>query len=87
MCDQETEKKINPNSFKTMETTELIKEINLLSLEKRFFIIEQTLKSIQKQDSSNQTKRAVEALYADYAENGELTAFTNLDFDNFYEAK
>jgi hypothetical protein len=30
---------------------------------------------------------AAESLYSDYAENKELTAFTDIDFDNFYETK
>jgi len=30
---------------------------------------------------------AAEALYEDYKDNKELTAFTNLDFENFYEAR
>jgi hypothetical protein len=30
---------------------------------------------------------AVEALYDDYVNDKELTAFTSLDFDNFYETK
>jgi hypothetical protein len=32
-------------------------------------------------------KKAADALYADYNTDNELTAFTNLDFVDFYEAK
>jgi len=40
-----------------------------------------------KQEDTNQMKRAVETLYADYKSDKELTAFTNLDFKDFYEAR
>jgi hypothetical protein len=70
-----------------METAELIKVIDILPLEKKFLIIEETLKSIKKQEFADQMTRAAEMLYTDYAHNKELTAFTSLDLDNFYEAK
>lgn len=36
---------------------------------------------------SNQLELAANELYSDYVNDKELTAFTSLDFDNFYETK
>ncbi|MEX2593935.1 MAG: hypothetical protein WD426_14260 [Anditalea sp.] len=70
-----------------MGTTEIIKEIKRLPVDKRLRIVEQTLKSIREAESKNQLEKAVGALYTDYSNDNELTAFTSLDFENFYEAR
>ena len=70
-----------------MKNTELIKEIQKLPLRKRIYIIERTLRLIRKQEEANQMEIAAESLYKDYKDNKELTAFTNIDFENFYEAR
>lgn len=71
----------------TMQTAELIEEIKRLPLTKRFFVVEETLKSIKKEELKHQIELAVDELYGDYANDKELTAFTSLDLDNFYETK
>jgi hypothetical protein len=70
-----------------MQTIDLIHEIQRLPLAKRFFVVEEIIKSIKKEEMQHQMELAVEALYDDYVNDKELTAFTSLDFDNFYETK
>jgi hypothetical protein len=70
-----------------METLELIQEIHLLPLTKRFFIVEETIKSIKKEEMKHQMKIASTELYDDYLNDKELTAFSSLDYENFYETK
>jgi len=70
-----------------MKTTELIKEIQKLPLRKRIYVIERTIRLIRKQEEDSQMEIAAEALYEDYKDNKELTAFTNIDFESFYEAR
>lgn len=40
---------------------------------------------IGKQEEEDQMKKAADELYEDYLTDKELTTFTNLDFENFYE--
>jgi hypothetical protein len=49
--------------------------------------VEETIKSIKKEEMSHQMEWAANELYNDYANDKELTAFTTLDFENFYETK
>ncbi len=70
-----------------MQTFDLIQEIQRLPLSKKFLVIEETLKSIKKEELNNQMTIAAEALYEDYVKNEELTEFTSLDFEQFYETK
>lgn len=70
-----------------MQTTELIRAIQSLPLSKRFYVLEEIMKSIRKDELSRQMEMAVSELYADYANDNELTAFTSLDLDDFYEAR
>jgi hypothetical protein len=68
-----------------MQAYEIIKEIQRLPLTKRFLIVEETLKSIKKDEMGRQIEHAANELYNDYITNRELTAFTSLDLENFYE--
>ncbi len=70
-----------------MQAVQIIQEIQRLSLDKKFQIVEETIKAIKKEETSNQMDFAVKLLYSDYANDKELTAFTALDFQDFYEAK
>ena len=70
-----------------MRTNEIIKEIQRLPVQKRIYVIEKTIHSMRKQEDTNQMKKAADTLYSDYKSDKELTAFTNLDFENFYEAR
>lgn len=70
-----------------MQTTEIMKEIEHLPLNKKFYVVEETLKSIKKEELHHQMEYAAKELYDDYANDKELTAFTSLDLEHFYETK
>jgi hypothetical protein len=70
-----------------MRTTEIIREIQRLPVSKRIYVVEKTIQSIRAQEDNNLMHKAADALYDDYKTDSELTAFTNLDFTDFYEAK
>jgi len=70
-----------------MRTLELIKEIQRLPMQKRIYVIEKTIHSIRMQKDTNQMGKAANLLLPDYKSDKELTAFTNLDYEDFYEAK
>ncbi len=72
---------------KFMQTLELIQEIQRLPLTKKFYVVEETIKSIKNDEMNQQMELAVNELYGDYCNNKELTAFTSLDLEHFYEAK
>lgn len=61
-----------------MEVKTIVKEIQRLPLSKRFFVMEQTLKSIKKEELNLQTEKAVDMLYDDYSNDKELTAMSYL---------
>lgn len=70
-----------------MRTNEIIGEIQILPVSKRIFEIEKTIHSIRTQADKSTMKKAPESLYTDYKTDPELTSFTNLDFEDFYETK
>lgn len=70
-----------------MRTSEIIQEIGDLPFQKRIYVIEKVLQSIRKQESTNAMNIATEALLPDYLTDKELTAFTDLDFEQFYETR
>lgn len=70
-----------------MRTNEIIREIQRLPLLKRIYVIEKAIHSIRSQEDKNMMKKAADELYEEYKADNELTAFTNLDFVDFYEAK
>ncbi len=70
-----------------MKISEIIKEIENLSVQERMFVIEKVVTSIRRQESSAQMSRAARELSEDYKSDKELTAFTSLDLENFYEAR
>lgn len=70
-----------------MRTNEILKQINKLPISKRKYVIEKTIQSITSLEVEKTMKEAAEILYDDYNTDRQLTVFTNIDFDNFYEAK
>jgi hypothetical protein len=70
-----------------MSMHDIVNEINRLPLDTKIKVVEEVLKSIRKQEVSESMRIASEQLYDDYANDSELTAFTSLDFENFYETK
>jgi hypothetical protein len=70
-----------------MKTDEILKEIERLPLKKRIFLIEKALQSIRKKEDLDEIQIAAEALCLDYKNDKELTSFSDIDFDDFYETK
>jgi hypothetical protein len=71
-----------------MTTAELIKEIERLPFSKRILVIEKAIHSIRKSnDDKIQMSRSAELLIDDYKNDNDLIAFSNLDFEDFYEAR
>lgn len=68
-----------------METQEILKAIKKLPVNKQMLIIEKTLKTIRESDTRRKMTDAAETLFADYNSNKELTEFTGLDSESFYE--
>jgi len=70
-----------------MSTSEILKEINRLSPAEKLFVIEKALKELLQLNFIQQMSMAAEALQNEYKTNPELTAFSNLDWEDFYEPK
>lgn len=70
-----------------MSTQEILTEINKLPLRDRLLIIEKALEVIRSNETGQQLSLAAEVMAPVYRTNKELTAFTSLDLENFYEAK
>jgi hypothetical protein len=72
-----------------MNPTQIISEISHLSLAEKLYIMEMIVQSIRKetQPSSSDLERAASLLWSDYKEDKELTAFTALNGEDFYETK
>lgn len=66
--------------------TAIIKEINKLPLTEKLLLIEKALKSIR-QEKERGLENAVQSMADEYKTNSELTAFTRLDAESFYEAR
>lgn len=70
-----------------MGTKELIKEIQRLPVDKRIWIVERILKSIRDHELNHEMNNAADVLENDYRTDQELTEFTDLDYDDFCEAR
>ena len=73
-------------------STQILDLINDLSLSEKAALIEILARDIQKvttgkSDTDEEMKKAADLLLADYETNSELTAFTALDSEDFYETK
>ena len=70
-----------------MRTDELIREIQKLPVSERLYLIEQSMHLIRKQIEQSQMKAAAVELQADYESDKNVTDFTSLDLENFYETR
>jgi len=70
-----------------METNEIIEQIRNMPLSQRIYVLEKALQSIREEEGDSKVKDAAEALYPEYSTDKELTAFTDLDFEDFYETR
>ncbi len=69
-----------------MTTANIISALERLPLTDRLFVIERTLRSIRTEKEKS-LRHTVDGLYDDYKTDKELTAFTQLDTEPFYETK
>lgn len=74
------------------EAMQILDAIKRLPLSEKILLIELLFKDIKeeainKEKEEEERKKAAELLLADYQGDEELTAFTVLDKENFYEAK
>ena len=67
-------------------TTDIMRNINQLPIAQRMLIVERIIHSIRQQEQQS-LKKAAEYLYADYLSDQDLTIFTQLDCENFYEPR
>lgn len=70
-----------------MRTNDILKEIERLPIHKRIYLIERTLNLIRNQEYKTQMEKAADELNNEYRNNKELTIFTNLDYEDFYESR
>ena len=70
-----------------MRTTDLIQEIKRLPLTKKFYVVEETIKAIKKEEMIQQMELAANEFIDDYKNDNDLKVFTSLDFEGFYEAR
>jgi len=70
-----------------METREILRAIEKLPVSQRMLIVEQTLKTIRNTEVEKKMDIAAETLLSDYTNDKELTEFTQIDLDDFYETR
>jgi hypothetical protein len=70
-----------------MSTRGLLKEIDRLPLNDKLSFLEKAIKGIIKHNDMQQMTIAAKLLENEYKINKDLTAFSNLDIEDFYEAK
>ena len=70
-----------------METAVIIRELDNLPVYKRMIIVEQVIRSLRLDDQGELLEAAAERLYDDYKNDKELTIFTELDCERFYEPR
>ena len=69
-----------------MSTKEILNSIKQLPFNQRLSLIEKALKTLHESEDT-QLEKAAYSLLADYNNDSNLTAFTSIDFDKFYEAR
>jgi len=69
-----------------METLEIMRDVNRLPLSQQMLIAERIIHSIRKREQTS-LETAAEHLFADYMADENLTVFTKLDCEDFYESR
>ena len=69
-----------------METLEIMRNVNRLPLSQQMLIAERIIHSIRRKRQPSM-RIAADRLYEDYMNDKELTMFTQLDTEDFYEAR
>ena len=71
-----------------MTSTQVLNSINQMTLMDKIYLMERLIKSIRREASQHLDMQEVsKLLLADYEQDKELTAFTSLDYQQFYETK
>ncbi len=70
-----------------MSKAELLKEIDKMPLHEKLSLLERAIKDIIKQTNENELTLAADSLENEYKNNAELTVFSTLDIEDFYETK
>ncbi len=70
-----------------MNAVEILKEIEKLPPAERIFLIEKAIRALRQEEDSRRMSRAARELREDYSSDKELTAFTDLDMEDFYEPR
>jgi len=68
-----------------METVEIMRHVNRMPVSQQMLIVERIIHSIRQREQPSM-EMAVERLYADYMTDENLTVFTQLDCEDFYES-
>lgn len=68
-----------------MSAVDILLEINKLPLGERLGVVEKALRDIRLEEQSERMRVAAERLRNDYLTDSELTAFTALDGEDFYD--
>ena len=69
-----------------MQAADIMHDINRLPKSQRMLLVEYIIRSIRHEDQPP-LKKAAECLYQDYLNDKELTIFTQLDCEDFYETR
>jgi hypothetical protein len=69
-----------------MGTLEIIRNVNRLPMSQQMLIAERIIHSIRKREHQS-LEAAAKCLYADYMTDENLTEFTKLDCEDFYETR
>lgn len=69
------------------KVSDILREIEKLPLQDRILVIEKALKSLKKEGNKRELKRAARELLEEYKTDRDLTAFTDLDMEDFYEPR
>ena len=68
------------------QTANIIHDISRLPVSQRMLIVEYIIRSIRHEEQQP-LEKAAERLYKDYLNDKELTVFTQLDCEDFYETR
>jgi len=69
-----------------VETTDIIREISRLPVSQRLLIVENIVRSLRL-EQEQPLEKAPSKLYSDYLADKDLTVFTLLDSEQFYETR
>ena len=69
-----------------IQATDIMHNISQLPVPQQMMIAEYVIHSIRREEQQP-LEKAAEYLYADYLHDKELTMFTQLDCENFYETR